>query len=585
MPEERLPRKLAAIFYADVAGYSRLTGEDEEGTHRRLSEYLDVVSDTVGRCSGRVVHYAGDAVLADFGTVTDALACAASVQDDLAARNATLSEDRRVQFRIGVNLGEVIVDRDDIYGDGVNVAARLESLAEPGGICISESVRTAVGGKLPLRYEFLGERSVKNIQSPVRAYAVQSEGSVPAAAPASAADDKPTVAVLPFDNMSGTPDDEYLADGITEDIITALSKNRWLSVVARNSTFALKGQSVDVRRLSRELGAGYVVEGSVRKAGNRVRITAQLLDAATGNYIWAERYDRELEDIFALQDEITGTVAGRIEPELGNVARQRAQRKPTVNLGAWDCYHLGMAHMYAFDEEGNKQAQSLFRRAIELDHRFAQAHARLAYCMILEMVYFDAEPSQAALDEALRLARRAVSLDDKEAFCHLALARVHLARKEYALAMAACEVALGLNPYNGVVYCAFADSLAYSGRFEDSIAAFEEAIRLGTNEPWRWAFYSYGSLAHVLLGRFATAAEWARKAILVPNCQYWAYAHLVAALARLGKIEEARATMAELLRRNPAFTCSYAREHLFYFENAASIEEYVDALRSAGLPE
>lgn len=585
MPEERLPRKLAAILYADVAGYSRLTGEDEEGTHRRLSEYLDVVSDTIGRCSGRVVHYAGDAVLADFGTVTDALACAASVQDDLAARNGTLSEDRRVQFRIGVNLGEVIVDRDDIYGDGVNVAARLESLAEPGGICISESVRTAVGGKLPLRYEFLGERSVKNIQSPVRAYAVQSEGSVPAAAPASAADDKPTVAVLPFDNMSGTPDDEYLADGITEDIITALSKNRWLSVVARNSTFALKGQSVDVRRLSRELGAGYVVEGSVRKAGNRVRITAQLLDAATGNHIWAERYDRELEDIFALQDEITGTVAGRIEPELGNVARQHVQRKPTVNLGAWDCYHLGMAHMYAFDEEGNKQAQSLFRRAIELDNRFAQAHARLAYCMILEMVYFDAEPSQAALDEALRLAQRAVSLDDKEAFCHLALARVHLARKEYALAMTACEVALGLNPYNGVVYCAFADSLAYSGRFEDSIAAFEEAIRLGTNEPWRWAFYSYGSLAHVLLGRFDTAAEWARKAILVPNCQYWAYAHLVAALARLGKIEEARATMAELLRRNPAFTCSYAREHLFYFENAASIEEYVDALRSAGLPE
>ena len=585
MPEERLPRKLAAILYADVAGYIRLTGEDEEGTHRRLSEYLDVVSDTIGRCSGRVVHYAGDAVLADFGTVTDALACAASVQDDLAARNGTLSEDRRVQFRIGVNLGEVIVDRDDIYGDGVNVAARLESLAEPGGICISESVRTAVGGKLPLRYEFLGERSVKNIQSPVRAYAVQSEGSVPAAAPASAADDKPTVAVLPFDNMSGTPDDEYLADGITEDIITALSKNRWLSVVARNSTFALKGQSVDVRRLSRELGAGYVVEGSVRKAGNRVRITAQLLDAATGNHIWAERYDRELEDIFALQDEITGTVAGRIEPELGNVARQHVQRKPTVNLGAWDCYHLGMAHMYAFDEEGNKQAQSLFRRAIELDNRFAQAHARLAYCMILEMVYFDAEPSQAALDEALRLAQRAVSLDDKEAFCHLALARVHLARKEYALAMTACEVALGLNPYNGVVYCAFADSLAYSGRFEDSIAAFEEAIRLGTNEPWRWAFYSYGSLAHVLLGRFDTAAEWARKAILVPNCQYWAYAHLVAALARLGKIEEARATMAELLRRNPAFTCSYAREHLFYFENAASIEEYVDALRSAGLPE
>jgi TolB-like protein/DNA-binding winged helix-turn-helix (wHTH) protein/Tfp pilus assembly protein PilF len=582
---KRKERKLAAILYADAVGYSRLTGEDEDSTHDQLRECLDLISTAIELHDGRVVHYAGDAVLAEFGTVSNAVSCACNVQEQLRAKNEPLAEERRLLFRMGVNIGEVIQDQGEIYGDGVNLAARLETLAEPGGICISESVRTAIGKMLPLHYEFLGEQSVKNIASPVRAYTVHAEQAAADDAQSAALEGRPKVAVLPFDNMSGTPDDEYFADGITEDIITTLSKNRWLSVVARNSAFVFKGQSVDVRHVAQELGAGYVVEGSVRKAGNQVRITAQLLDGISGDHIWAERYDRDLDDIFALQDEITGTIAARVEPELGTVERQRARRKPTRNLGAWDCYHLGMAQVYRFTKEGNREAQKLFRRAIELDDQFALAHARLAYCMVLEMVYYDAEPSQADLDEALRLVQRAVSLDDQEVFCHLAVARVRLARKEYALALIACEAALKLNPHNAVAYCVFANGLAYSGRLEDSLGALEEALRLSPNDPWRPSFYQYGSMAHLLLGHFETAVEWARNAISLPNCQYWAYAHLAAALGRLGRLDEASAALAELLQEKPEFSCSYAREHLFYIESDEQVEEYIDALRHAGVRE
>ena len=583
--EDRLPRKLAAILYADVAGYSRLTGEDEDATHQQLRQSLDVLSTSIEHHEGRVVHYAGDAVLADFSTVSNALRCAVSVQNELRARNQDLPEERRLMFRIGLNLGEVIEDRGDLYGDGVNVAARLEGLAEPGGICISESVRTSAGKKLPLHYKFLGEQSVKNISSPVRAYTVYSEQPVAHDSPPPAAEDKPTVAILPFDNMSGTKDDEYFSDGITEDLITALSKNRWLSVVARNSTFVFKGQSVDVREVAQKLGAGYVVEGSVRRAGNKVRITAQLLDASSGNHIWAERYDRELNDIFVLQDEITGAIAGRIEPELETVERERVQRKPTRDLGAWDCYHLGMSQMYVFTKEGNREAQRMFRRATELDTRFAQPLARLAYCIALEMTYFDAEPSQGKLDEALDLAQRAVALDDQESFCHLAVARIHLARREYSLGLAGCEAALALNPHNAAAFCGLGDALAYSGRLEDSMFAFEEAIRLSPNDPWRFAFYSYGALASLLLGRFETAVTWARKAVLLPNCQCWGYAHLAAALSRLGNDVEARSVISELVRMKPEFSCTYARKYLFFIERDDQIEEYIDALRQAGLSE
>ena len=345
--EERLPRKLAAILYADVAGYSRLTGEDEEGTHRRLSEYLDLISNAIAEHEGRVVHYAGDAVLADFGTVTEGLSCATFIQRKLTSRNQDLPDERQVQFRIGVNLGEVIVDRDDIYGDGVNVAARLESLAEPSGICISESVRSAIGKNLDLGYEFMGEQRVKNIEEPVRAYRViMEEGEKPkiilTEEPTLNVPDKPSIAVLPFDNLSGDSEQEYFADGISEDLITALSRIRWFFVIARNSSFTYKGQAVEVTRVADELGVRYVIEGSVRKAANRVRISAQLIDATTGRHVWAERYDRSLADIFELQDEMAQTIVGAVEPELSAAERERAARKPPESLDAWETYQRGL---------------------------------------------------------------------------------------------------------------------------------------------------------------------------------------------------------------------------------------------------
>jgi len=341
---DRLPRKLAAILYADVAGYSRLTGEDEDATHRRLSDYLDLIAITVKSHRGRVMHYAGDAVLAMFEAVVDALSCAAQVQRELQLRNENLPDNRKVQFRIGLNLGDVIEDRGDIYGDGVNVAARLESLAEPGKICISESIRTAVGKKLPLSYEFMGEQQVKNISDPIRAYKVRLASN--AATEDQIADSialelpgKPSIAVLPFTNISADPEQEYFADGMTDDIIAALSQISALFVIARNSAFAYKGKSVKVQDIARDHGVRYVLEGSVRKSGRRVRITAQLIDAIDGHHLWAERYDRGLQDIFEIQDEIARKIAIEMQIELtsGDHARIGKSELETSMLGSVKC--------------------------------------------------------------------------------------------------------------------------------------------------------------------------------------------------------------------------------------------------------
>jgi adenylate cyclase len=318
---EQLPRKLAAILYADVAGYSRLTSEDEDATHRELSDCLDLIATAVEDHRGRVVHYAGDAVLAMFEAAVDVLSCATHVQGDLKSRNADLPDDRKIQFRIGINLGDVIEDRGDIYGDGVNVAARLESLADPGGICISDSIRTAVGKKLSLDYVFMGEQEVKNIAEPVRAYSViinqEKSKSSSVQTPTLELPDKPSIAVLPFQNMSGDPEQEYFSDGITEDIITALSRSPWLFVIARNSSFAFRGLTIDVKQVAQELGVHYILEGSVRKAGKRVRVTAQLIDGLSGGHVWAEKYDGELTDIFDLQDEITRNAVASIQTQTG----------------------------------------------------------------------------------------------------------------------------------------------------------------------------------------------------------------------------------------------------------------------------
>ena len=425
MGTEPLERKLAGILYADVAGYSRLTGEDEDATHRRLSEYLDRIAETITQHHGEVMHYAGDAVLAKFDTVVDALSSAAAIQTDLSTRNQALPDERKVQFRIGVNMGDVIIDRGDIYGDGVNVAARLESLAEPGGICISESVRSAIGKKLPLEYEFLGEQQIKNITEPVKAYHARlKSGAVlpaPTARPrrpmrhliaASAAatvliigvgvvtwgqpwrtseepasverlafplPDKPSIAVLPFANMSGDPEQDYFVDGMTDDLITDLSKMSGLFVIARNSSFAYKGKSPDVRQVSRELGVKYVLEGSVRRAGEQVRINAQLIDSTTGGHLWADRYDGRIDDVFALQDKVTAKIVTSLALQLTAAERQRVARPETDNVVAYDAFLQGWEHLRRQTADEFAKALPYLKKAVELDSNYGRAYAALAW--------------------------------------------------------------------------------------------------------------------------------------------------------------------------------------------------------------
>jgi len=580
-------QRLAAIMAADVVGYSRLMGADEERTVALLDSARAIFKARIEAHQGRIADMAGDSVLAVFETATGAVMAALDIQKKIGALGAGAPQDRRMVFRIGVHLGDVIEKADGtVYGDGVNIAARLQGLAEPGGVTVSDVVRGAVRDRASTIFEDQGEHSVKNIARPIRAFRlpVEPSASGPKALSEPELARKPSVAVLPFDNMSGDPSQEYFADGITEDIIMALSRNRWLSVVARNSTFALKGRSIDVRRVAQELAANYVVEGSVRRTGNRLRIAAQLIDGASGSHIWAERYDRDLADIFAVQDEVTGAIAGRIEPELGAVERQRAERKPTQNWNAWDCYHLGLSHMYRFDKGANLEAQRLFRRAIAFDPKFAAAHARLAYCIVLQMVYYDAPPTRDTLDEALSLARAAASLDDKDAFCHLAVGRVHLARREYEEALAQCRTSLDLNPSFAQAHCAMGNTLTHTGRVEEAIPSLQEAIRLSPQDPWRWAFLSYAAMAHISLGQYDKAVELARAALRVPNCQYWANAHLVAALGHLGKRDETREAVAELLSRKADFSCRYAEEHLFHLANRVQLEHYLEGLRKAGVP-
>ncbi len=587
--EKRLPRKLAAILYADVAGYSRLTGEDEERTHRRLSENLDLISASIEQHQGKVVHYAGDAVLADFGTVTDALTCAAAVQRDLQAQNKDLPDERKVQFRVGVNLGEVIEDRDDIYGDGVNVAARLESLADPGGICISESVRTAVGNKLPLDYEFMGEQRIKNITEPVRAYRVllgSTEAQVTSSEAASLeVPDKPSIAVLPFDNMSGDPEQEYFADGMTEDLITALSKIRWLFVIARNSTFIYKGQAVEVKQIARELGVRYVLEGSVRTGSKRMRISAQLIDATTGRHVWAERYDREIKDIFDLQDEMTQTITAAVEPEVGAAEQDRALHKPPENLDAWATYQRGLWHMWTFVKDDNVEARRLFRHAQELDPRFAPAYAHESYAHYISVILGYVEAPNESLAMAVTAAKKALALDDKDPVGHFALGRVDMMLGHHDESIAELETALALNPNFAHAYLGLGFALALSGRLEEAAENLDKAMRLSPRDPVLWGTQGVRSLTCTLLGQYEAAADWARKAVRgLRDAAYWPHAILASALGNLGQIEDARAAVNEALRHKPDLSLTYLEKTLPTKE-PGGLKPYLDGLRKAGLPE
>jgi TolB-like protein/DNA-binding winged helix-turn-helix (wHTH) protein/Tfp pilus assembly protein PilF len=395
---------------------------------------------------------------------------------------------------------------------------------------------------------------------------------------------RPSIAVLPFKNLSGDSEQEYFSDGITEDIIAALSKYRSLVVIARNPSFAFKGAG-DARQAGLTLGADYLVEGSVRKLGQRVRISAQLVETDGGRQLWAERYDRDLQDLFALQDEITTTIAARVEPEISAADRLRAERKAVPALHAWDFFRLGTKHFYKSTVADNLEAQRLLRRAIELDPNLAEAYGYLCYAIVLSMVYFDAEPNEEQLGEAVAVGRKAVELDDKDGLLRFMYGRALLARKAYGDALAELETAVELNPCLAVTYCGLGDSLTYEGRISEAIPYFQKAIDLSPHDPLRWAFYSYRALAHIFAREFELANEWAQRATRVPNAHYWAFAHRVSALGHLEKAEERASAVSDLLQRKPDFSCAFARKRLFYLKDRDQLELYLEGLRRAGISE
>ena len=535
---DRLPRKLAAILYADVVGYSRLTGDDEDATHRMLSEYLDLISATIESHHGQVKHYAGDAVLAKFDAVVDAMSAAVVIQDEVKTRNEDVPDTRKVIFRIGVNLGDVIEDRGDIYGDGVNVAARLEALAEPGGICISDVVRSAIGNKLDLKYEDLGRQEVKNIAEPVHAYRVVIEEKkkpviTATQTPALDLSNKPAIAVLPFTNMSGDPEQEYFSDGITEDIITELSRFQMLVVIARHSSFAFKGQAIDIKEIGKRLGVRYVVEGSVRKVANRVRISAQLIDATTGAHIWAERYDRAIEDIFDVQDEVTDAIAATLPGQIQKSVFEQTGRMRTESLTAYDCLLRGNWHYHLFTRDDLLEARRLYKMAIELDPRLAQAYSRLAdtYNSLTTAGW----ETNDTLGETMEVVRKALALDSNDSWARIALAWALLRDQQFEEAEEQFENALAFNRHDADCMSWVASGFVCLGRAQEGHQLIREAMHLSPLHPN--AYHSILGNALYFTKRFKDAVGEFKQSEEIGGINH---ANLAAAYGQVGRITDAR---------------------------------------------
>ena len=580
-----MERRLTAILAADVVGYSRLMELDEVGTLAALKTYRkELIDPAIAEHRGRIVKLMGDGTLVEFASVVDAVTCAVAIQTGTAQRRTGALEDRRIDLRIGVHLGDIIVEGEDIYGEGVNVAARLEGLAEAGGICRSGDAYRQVRGKVEANFEDLGEREVKNLAEPIRAYRIAIEGSTPVHSPAATRPlplpDRPSIAVLSFTNMSGDPEQEYFSDGITEDIITGLSKNPDLFVISRHSTFAFKGQSVKVKDISRELGVRYVLEGSIRKVGQRIRVTAQLIDATTDRHLWAERYDREMEDVFAVQDEIVGNIlhnVGAAGGKLEQSARAAAMHKDTNNLRAYDYYLRGKEHVYRFRDDGFAEARELYEKAIELDPEFARAHSALAF-MCTRWTNFGAENPEGLFAKALELARRAVHLDPSDYRAHWTLGFVYLFKRQQAQAIAEFERANALNPNDAGLMAHMADALTYVGRSEDAVELAKEAVRLNPNCPE--FYYQNLAAAYYLLHRYDEALVTLQQ-IAVPAD---ARRQLAITYAQLGRLEEAHAEANEFLKFYPNFSIKrWAKTEPY--TNPADLEHYIDGLRKAGLPD
>jgi len=631
MTTQEVKRKLAAILSADVKGYSRLMGEDEKGTVRTLNTYKEIMIGLIQHHHGRVVDAPGDNVLAEFASVVDALECAVEIQKELKTRNDELPENRKMEFRIGVNLGDVIEDGEQILGDGVNIAARLESLSDAGGVCISGTAFDQVRNKVNLGYEYLGEQPVKNIALPVRVYKILLEPEAvgriigekkakptqwqrpvtvlviiliiiaaaiaiwrlylhPAHPPVEVASkekmafplpDRPSIAVLPFVNMSDDPKQEYFSDGISEEIITALSKVPRLFIIARNSTFTYKGKSVKVKQVSEELGVRYVLEGSVRRSGEKVRITAQLIDALTGHHLWAERYDRDLKNIFALQDEITLKIINALQVKLTEGEQIIVFGKSTSNLEAYLKLLQAREYSNPMTREGNHLHRQMAEEAIALDPRCAVAYLILSATHLRDLFFGWSESPEQSLRLAEELVKKAFAFDDHLGMAHAYLGRIYLTKKQHDQAIAEGERALALSPNDDFVQAAFAVSLHYSGRIEEAMMLFKKAIRLNPFPPV-WYLWGLGN-CYRDLGRYEEAIGEFKKALRLYPDSLPPHLGLTATYSLMGREQEAHAEAAEILRLDPKFSLNRHAKGFLFFKNQSDADRYMDSLRKAGL--
>jgi adenylate cyclase len=591
MKEEDFKRKLAAILSIDAKGYSRLMSEDEVATVRTLTAYREVMANFIQKYRGRVVDSPGDNLLAEFSSVVDAVQCAAEIQQELKARNAELPENRRMEFRIGVNLGDVIEEGERIYGHGVNIAARVEGLAEAGGICISGTVYDSVENKLPLRYEYLGEHAVKNIGKPVRVHRILMEHEARSLGVEVASTDKmafplpdkPSIAVLPFDNLSSDPEQEYLADGVTENIITVLSNSSDMFVIARNSTFTYKGRPVKVQKVAEDLGVQYVLEGSVQKSGSRVRVTAQLIDATKGHHLWADRYDRELKDVFALQDEITLKILTAMQVKLTH-GQEACMHETTDNLEAWGHFVRAIGLFQRFTKEDNAKARDLFERAVTLDPEYSAAWTMLAWTHWIDASYGFSRSRAESFKRAVELAQKAVKLDDTNPDVHALLGGIHLFQMQHKQAIAEGKKAIALRPNDACNLALLAQTLSYTGRSEEAIALMQRAMRLNPYYP-EW-YLGILAQSYRVAGRYeeaiATYNEFLERSRQAGGNTLLAHLGLASTYMRVGKEDEARDHATEVLKIDPDFSLEWVRKATF-FKDPALIEEDLDALRKAGL--
>ncbi len=632
MDSKNVERRLTTIVAVDVVGYSRLMGEDEPGTLARLRTHRDeLVDPSIFTHDGRIVKVMGDGLLVEFSSVVKAVQCAVEIQHGMVQRNADVSSNHSMEFRIGINLGDVIVEGDDIYGDGVNIAARLEGLAEPGGICVRRDVHNQVRDKLPLAFEDMGEIKVKNIARPIRAFRVvldETERRRPSfgvqqtratwrrrivavsallliaaigtttwlrlQAPrvgltsinqvGRGSGNKPSIAVLPFTNMSGEPKQEYFSDGITEDIITDLSKFDLFLVISRNSTFRYKGKAANVKDIARDLDVQYVLEGSVRKFDNRIRINAQLIDATTDKHVWAERYDREIEDVFQVQDNITERIVTAVAPGYLHAEMQRAQRKDKRNFRAWDLFMRGYWHFLRFTQSDNAAAQNLLHQAIDVDPNRANYHGLLAVTHTFDAFYGWSASREASLSKALKSAEQGIAIDSQSTQALRSAGLVHFFAKKHDVALRYYKQAVEVNPNEAENRALLGAALGVAGDYNAALDQYKIAFRLSPRDVHIATWYNYLGIAAFVVGQYELAAGWATKTIEANPTFPAGHRTLAASYGNMNRLEEAKAAGTKLRKLLPKITITQLRQSLPYFRKPATLERYLDGLSRAGLP-